>query len=312
MNTEVSFSVRRLLVAVVTLLAVVAAMALSGCQGGSDTSGKPEAVGNRAADEASSLDGSNAADIESVSTAMVVYKNGGEVLFVDQDTGALYYPTLLDDAIVGLDGDDIDGDELVVGNIVQVTGDGIMLESFPGQYPGIVKVEVIEQGNPADADRYADLLEGIVVTADPAEVPSGYVEYTTDIAQTSVMLAAFEYSWVVPDDGNANQSLELDGDCTDDRGAVASSVADVRIQAATDAIAGFSVAPTNVVVERTALVAGSEVGSASVNPAVEDEPVAAQLQSDGSVAFTMEPGYLYELDVDFAQGEASYAFYTLA
>ena len=37
-----------------------------------------------------------------------------------------------------------DEEALVAGNIVQVTGNGIMLESYPGQYPGITKVEVIE------------------------------------------------------------------------------------------------------------------------------------------------------------------------
>lgn len=303
------------LVAAALVLALGAAVALAGCTGGSGNPGKPEAVGNRAAEasaDASASDANPAAG-DVVSTAMVVYNDGGTVLFVDQDTGSLYYPTLIgegDDVVFGLNGDDIDADELAVGNIVQVTGNGIMLESYPGQYPGITKVEVIEQGTPADADQYAELIEQVVVAPDPAEVPSAYVEYTTDLAQTSVMLQAYDYDWVVPGDGNANaDKRELDGDFDDAQGVLVEGVADARIAAPVDALIGFSVAPTNVVVERTPLVSTDKP---AVDPNAEDEPIAATLQSDGTVTFTMEPGYAYEVDADFAQGEASYAFYTLS
>ena len=71
---------------------------------------------------------------EFVSTAMVVTFGDGEVLFVDQETGTPYYPTLPEGT-----------PELTAGNIVRVSGNGIMLESYPAQYPGITDVEVIEE-----------------------------------------------------------------------------------------------------------------------------------------------------------------------
>ena len=275
---------------------VLCVLALPGCSGGTNEAAAP----------------SSPAAGTVVSKAMVVYNNGGSVLFADQDNDTLYYPTLVDATIIGLDGDDIDADELAVGNIVQVSGNGIMLESYPGQYPGITEVAVIEQGNPADADKYAEELALVAADPDPAEVPSGYVEYTTDLAQTSVMLEPFDYDWVVPGDGNANSTTqELDGEYDDAQGVLNANVADARISSSLQAAVGFSVAPLNVTIERTPLTTAS-ADSAAVNPNAEDEPVPCTQQADGTTTFTMEPGFLYEVDAEFTQGEASYAFYTFS
>ena len=294
---------RRALVAAVCVLALACVAALAGCAGGSDNPGKPAAVGNQAPAE----EQGEAGTVES--TAMVIYNNGGEVLFVDQDNGTLYYPTLEGNTILGANGAAISADDLAVGNIVRVTGNGIMLESYPGQYPGISEVAVIEEGSPSDADQYAELISQVVIEPDPSEVPSGYVQYATDMADTSVMLEPYTYEWVVPGDGAANNEQELDADFTDAQGTLLAGIVDARISAPVEATVGFSVAPTNVVVERTPL---TSTDVPAVNPAVEDEPVPATLQSDGTAVFTMEPGYAYEIEADFAQGEASYAFYTFS
>ena len=294
---------RRVLVAAVCVLALACVAALAGCASGGDNPGKPAAVGNQTGAEEQGEPGT----VES--TAMVVYNDGGEVLFVDQDNGTLYYPTLTGNAIVGLNGQAISADDLAVGNIVRVTGNGIMLESYPGQYPGISQVEVIEEGSPSDADQYAELIAQVVVVADPSEVPSGYVQYVTDLADTSVMLEPFSYEWVVPGDGASNNEQELEGDFDNAQGVLNEGIADARIASPVEATVGFSVAPANVVVERTPL---TSTDAPAVNPAAEDEPVPATLQSDGTAVFTIEPGYVYEIEADFAQGEASYAFYTFS
>ena len=134
------FAMRKHIRTSLTLLIVALAAAsfmlvLPGCAGGSnDSPGKPDAVGNRSADGAS-----EAAQGDVVSTAMVAYANGDQVLFVDQETQTPYIPTEIDDATIIVDGQQTDEEALVAGNIVQVTGNGIMLESYPGQYPGITK-----------------------------------------------------------------------------------------------------------------------------------------------------------------------------
>lgn len=309
---------RRPLLAVAALsVAVALLLALSGCittnpQNG-DGSQSADPAQNRSTKEEPSQD---SAQGDVVSTAMVVYNDGKTVLFVDQDTGSLYYPTLTgttgdpDDVLRGLDGDDIDLDELAVGNIVRVTGNGIMLESYPGQYPGITKVEVIERGNPSDADQYTEEISQVIVTPDPADVPSSYVEYTTDMAQASVLMEAYEYEWVVPQNGDRKAGeQELEGSADDRQGVIKEGINDARISGPVEALVGFSVAPTNVVVERTPLV---NTSTPAIDPRAEDQLVPVTVQADGSVTFTIEPNYLYEIDADFSQGEASYAFYTLS
>lgn len=62
---------------------------------------------------------------------MVAYANEGQLLFVDQDTQTPYIPTNLDDASITSGGQQIEPSQLEAGNVVLVTGDGIMLESYP-------------------------------------------------------------------------------------------------------------------------------------------------------------------------------------
>lgn len=116
---------------------------------------------------------------EHVSTALVAWASGDQVLFVDQATESPYLPTLPEDA-----------PELAAGNVVRVTGNGIMLESYPAQYPGITQVEVIEEGTPEDAERYADLVARLCPPKDPAEPPSAAVEYQTGLADDTNARAA--------------------------------------------------------------------------------------------------------------------------
>lgn len=119
------------------------------------------------------------------STAMVAYVNGDQVLFVDQETQTPYIPTNIDDAKIIYNGQEIDEDDLVAGNIVKVTGNGVMAESYPGQYPGIYQVEVVEQGSPADAEQYADIVDTVFAAPDQSQTPAGSLDYKTPDAQVS-------------------------------------------------------------------------------------------------------------------------------
>ena len=153
---------------IVALAAASFMLVLPGCAGGSnDSPGKPDAVGNRSADGAS-----EAAHGDVVSTAMVAYANGDQVLFVDQETQTPYIPTEIDDATIIVDGQQTDEEALVAGNIVQVTGNGIMLNSYPGQYPGVTKIQVVAEGSPEDADPYQEILDAYFAQPDASEPAS--------------------------------------------------------------------------------------------------------------------------------------------
>lgn len=225
-----------------------------------------------------------ATDGEFVSTAMVVTFGDGEILFVDQDTDTPYFPTLPEGT-----------PELTTGNIVRVTGNGIMLESYPGQYPGITNVEVIKEGTPADAEKYADIVAEIWQPKDPAELPYASVEYTTELAVTSVMLPALSYVWYFEQDGEAHTIAE---DAQQPNQIAAENLPDVCVDAPTEVTANFDMNATSISVTRWSEGAPNSEGEA------------VQVSAD-ELSFTVEPGYRYAIFATFDQGEATYAFTAL-
>lgn len=288
---------------VVALAAASLMPILSGCTDAAvDSPGKPDAVGNR------STDGGDAAQADVVSTAMVAYANGDEVLFVDQDTQTPYIPTNLDNATIIVDGQETDEDALVAGNIVQVTGNGIMLESYPGQYPGITKVEVTSTGSPADAEQYADIVNTVFAAPDLSQVPTGSLEYKTTDAQVSTVLNPYEFSWQWETEDGQTSTSEADGFAADGNGALNEGLSDARISGTVDAFVAFSVNPTSAEIERSPLIEGS---NAQIDPQADDEEVAYTLGDDGTIALRIEPNYLYKVKATFPQGDAEYAFYTV-
>ena len=240
---------------------------------------------------------------EFVSTAMVVTFGDGEVLFVDQETGTPYYPTNLPS----------DTPELAAGNIVRVTGNGIMLESYPAQYPGITNVEVIEEGTPADAEKYDELVAQIWQPKDPSEPPLASLEYTTELAATSVMLGTYGYTWSYEENGSEQT---VSADAPHPIQLEAAELSDARVDGPTEVTVSFDVPCTAAGIvrwpedelEAAAEAAGSaqavEIGSVEGDAwTVDDRKIV-----DGSVVFTVEPGWRYAVEAYFDGGEAIYAF----
>ena len=216
---------------------------------------------------------------EFVSTAMVVTLGNGEVLFVDQDTETPYYPTLPEDA-----------PELTAGNIVSVSGNGIMLESYPAQYPGITSVEVVEEGTPADAEKYDELAAQLWQPKDPAEPPYASVEYTTDLAAVSLMPTSCGYIWTYEQDGE-EQTVAVDTLAPTDY--ATDELADASLKEPAQVTVSFDVDATGIEVTRW-----SEDALDAEGEKVEVE----------DFSFTAEPGYRYAILATFDAGEATYAF----
>ena len=229
--------------------------------------------------DAKGTEGEGAAMDEFVSTAMVVTFGDGEVLFVDQDNGSPYYPTLPEDA-----------PELTAGNIVRVTGNGIMLESYPGQYPGITKVEVIEEGTPADAEKYDELVAQIWQPKDPSEPPYASVEYATELATVSLVPASNGYTWSFEENGEGQTIV---ADVPHPTQLAVDDLPDARVDGPTEVTASFDVEATGLTVTRWSEDALDAEG----------EQVAVE-----GLSFTVEPGYRYALNATFEQGEAAFVF----
>ena len=229
--------------------------------------------------DAKGTEGEGSAMDEFVSTAMVVTFDDGEVLFVDQDSESPYYPTLPEGA-----------PELTTGNIVRVTGNGIMLESYPAQYPGITRVEVVEEGTPADAEKYDELVAQIWQPKDPTEPPYASVEYATDLAVVSLVPTTCGYTWTYKED-DEEQTVAVDAPHPTQL--EADELPDARVDGPTEVTVSFDVEMTELVVSRWSEDALD----------VEGEPVEAE---DGT--FIVEPGYRYAFFATFDAGGATYVF----
>lgn len=301
-------------VAAFAAMAALLAIGLSSCAGGGDASKEASPV---------------RAGGEQVSRAMVVMQTGTSVLFVDTQTETPYYPTLPSGAVLDEQGQPMADTDLMVGNIVEVTGDGIMLESYPGQYPGIAKVQVVEQGKPSDAEPYADIVEAVAAgdEIDPNEVPAGNLDYTTDLAKVTTILNAYNCDYgidaVKPGTPDAAQSAE--GNAADspvaaiagtpfaDDGTLLEGVADARIEKPVEATLSFRPAALSVEVSRVQMGKTS-----SGQPTVDRSKVASTAEpvtstavdgsNAGAVSFTIEPGYFYLITATFEAGTADYGF----
>ena len=249
--------------------------------------------------------------VDAGADALIVSNHGGRVLSDTPATAEVLAE--IADAVAGratiiVDGQQTDEEALVAGNIVQVTGNGIMLESYPGQYPGITKVEVIETGSPADAEQYADIVDTVFAAPDQSQVPVGSLSYKTDQADTSVVLNPYEFDWQWQTEDGQTSTSQVDGSAADGNGTLNETIVDARIPNPIDAFIAFSVNPTSLEIERQPLVKGE---TAKIDPQSDGEDVPCTLGDDGTAALRIEPNYLYEVKATFPQGEAEYAFYTI-
>ena len=96
---------------------------------------KTERDRNLNADTASTAADSNRA--EEVQKAVFLAEDSGLWYLGDLEHGNIYVTHTPSDTLYDENGNAIDPSEIKKGDFLQVEGDGIMLNSYPGQYPGI-------------------------------------------------------------------------------------------------------------------------------------------------------------------------------
>lgn len=245
------------------------------------------------------------------STAMVLRLGDGSLLLVDQDTETPFVPTAIDEAeIVDIDGAAIAPEDLEPGNVVRITGNGIMLESYPGQYPGITRVEVIDEGAPGDAATYDELVSQLWSEPDPSQPASASLDYATDLASVSLMPLTNGFTWSFKEDG---QMRTVVADVPHPAQISRDDIPDARIDGAIEATLALDRPARSVSVTRWSedaiAVAAEKAGSPSDidADALSGEQVEAALV-DSTATLTIEPGWRYCAKVTFDEGTVSYVF----
>ena len=121
--------------------------------------------------------------------AMYIEKGDDFQIFVDTSTDVLFDAYIPEGT-----------EELTTGDLVKIYGDGIMLESYPGQYPGVTRIVVTKQGTEEDAEKYESLVDEVYQEPDPSEPPYLNLEYRTKEAVVSAVADRGGYTWSYTDE----------------------------------------------------------------------------------------------------------------
>lgn len=241
---------------------------------------------------------------ETKNLAMYVPYGDGKYIMVDQENGSIYTITMPED-ILGKDGTKITADELKKGNIVAIYGNGIMLESYPGQYPGVTKVEVLEEGKESDGDQYQDIIDEIYQEPNPAERPAISIEYRTASAVISSIATEGSYNWTYTDPEGETHSEDVDSPhilTMDD-------LIDVTIdEKTTDLTFTFTLVPKEIHVVRWPVELRESDNATSEFP--EGESVKVDKQDNAYMVSDVKKDYVYKVISIWEHGTIEYGFYT--
>lgn len=132
-----------------------------------------------------------------------------EHLMVDQKTGTAFTVTM-PEKILDENGKRISEKALRKGDLVAVYGDGIMLESYPGQYPGVTKIKILKRGKASDVDKYQDIIDQLQPERDPRQLPALNVVYCTSYGTVSGAALPGGYNWSDTDEEGKVQTQVKD------------------------------------------------------------------------------------------------------
>lgn len=233
--------------------------------------------------------------------AMYIQKGEDFEIFVDVATGMPFTATIPEGT-----------EELTTGDLVEIYGNGVMAESYPGQYPGVTRMVVKSQGEEADAEKYQSLLDEIYHEPDPAEPPYLNLEYTTELANVSAVTTRGGVSWSYVDEEGQNQAYNADVAFILDW----KELNDIRLSEPTDVELHFSREAEDVKVlryERTE--PGQEKQSESGETEGELIEVTREEQKGENAQYVLKDlskEGVYLVKAEFEQGTVEYGFEVLA
>lgn len=232
--------------------------------------------------------------------------SGGNPLFVDTETQAVFTAPIASDLTDG-DGHPVSADALSPGNRIDIYGNGIMLETYPGQYPGVTKMVLTDVGDPTDADAYSDVAAMVSPASDGDELPNLNVSYSTELAKVTAVLTRGNYSWAFSTEGDNPEEAVACGKHFlqwDD-------VVDLDVDGLTDMTLASGTAPNTVNVYRWPADAYDPNGTETID--VDAETIETVTDEDGNIVIPdVEADYLYGLEATWDNGTVEYAFLTKA
>lgn len=242
--------------------------------------------------------GCSAKPDEYVCKAMYVPFGIDSYVMVEQEKGNVF-TVFMPEEIYNLSGEKITPDYLQKGNILEITGDGLMMESYPAQYPGVTKIRVIEEGNAQDAEQYQHIIDEIYVEPDPSEPPSLQIERRTPLIASCTLATrgSYQWSWLVNENTGEMQSTIACGSPVLEW----KEISRVSLDKPDRLNLLFTKEPDSVSVERWP---ESQKGSDSN---ADPETIDVQ-QENGTWYIDAEPGYIYAVYGKWTDGNVEYGF----
>ena len=272
----------------------------SAAQTESQTAGNQRETGDLSGDE-----------VSAAQHCILLAGKNGTWLLADRDNGTVFTTSIPND-LKDNDGKKITSEILKAGDYVDVYGDGIMLESYPGQYPGVSKMVVTGEGTADEVKQYQDVIDMVFAEPDTSTVPTVGVVYSSSLGQTmSLMSGPGNSTWTAPSGDSETDSSE-DNTVTACGSAVMQweNLEKMSMDAGkTDFTISCDLTPTKVTVRRW----NSDKYPASADDDLDAlaEEVNVEKSADGEfVVRDVEPGYVYEVTVSWEYGDAQYGFMT--
>ncbi len=255
--------------------------------------------------ESESLNESEPLSENSAPIHSIFLKSDGETWLFASDTAGLFTAPVPDD-LTDASGAAIEKDQLVPGNQIDIYGNGIMLESYPGQYPGVVKMVVTGQGAEADLEPYQEEIDMFFPEPDLSEPPELSISYNTSMAAVTALLTGpVNYTWEAPDPLENGESTAVAAcgphitQCKE--------LADMTLEGRTEVQFTGSPLPEQIKVVRwpsSVYMAEDDIGEGEVVDVTKDE--------NGRFVITVEAGYIYGAIAEWEMGQADYGFITKA
>ena len=94
-------------------------------------------------------------------TAVYFHTDDNSWYFADLDTDTIFSGTI-PDKLTDENGKKLTEEDMTDGDVYLIYGDGIMLESFPGQYPGVTKIQRTGRASLEETQEYEDQVTGMM------------------------------------------------------------------------------------------------------------------------------------------------------
>lgn len=249
-------------------------------------------------------------EIEYVMTAVYLTNKEGTELFVELATDMPFYSTVPEGELYDEEGNKITKADLKNGDVLEITGNGSIEESYPAQYHSVTKMQRTEKENQEYVKKYQEILEQVTVRVDAKELPYLDVNYRMPEAIIRVMVNwTGGYTWSYPTENGETETITVDSEHILQHEWTENDV--LAMDAGTVLELSFNVKPKEVKVTRwqfSKLSEKVEIKDAAELP--EGELVEVTENTEGNPQITAEPESIYLIEATWENGEAQYGFCT--